>query len=64
MSDHNHENLSNQAKYLIENMPGEVKKSMPIEEKRSMTIGQRSETPEDYQNLFDHLKTDEESRKN
>lgn len=64
MSDHNHENLSNQAKYLIENMPGEVKKSMPIEEKRSMPIGQRSETPEDYQDLLARLKKVAESKKN
>lgn len=55
MSDYNQENLSDMSKKLIENIPGELKKSMSTSETRSMPIDSRSETPEDHLNIREVL---------
>ncbi|MDY2511641.1 hypothetical protein [Weissella confusa] len=42
----------------------DLNKSMSKAETRSMPRNSHEETPEDYQNLFDRLKKDAESKKN
>lgn len=63
MSDYNQENLSDMSKKLIENIPGELKKSMSTSETRSMTESKLGQKPEDYINLYDQLQKDREPNK-
>lgn len=64
MSDYNQENLSDMSKKLIENIPGELKKSMSTSETRSMPMDSREETPEDYQDVFNRMKAKLKDKKN
>lgn len=60
MSNYNQENISENAKRLLKNKSGEIKKSMSTYETRSMPKNKSVEAPEDHLNFLEKLKENDE----
>ncbi|QDJ58444.1 hypothetical protein EFA59_02495 [Weissella hellenica] len=60
MSNYNQENISENAKRLLKNKSGEIKKFMSTYETRSMPKNKSVETPEDHLNFLEKLKENDE----